>query len=235
MNYASVEDFVLRVGEVQAIELTDRDLLGEVNENLLEVALADSSSQIDGYLAARYTLPLATVPQNLVRLCCDLARYRLASMSGVVITDEIIERYKLSLKELQDISTGKVSLGLPLADEGADGQDNGVIFTNPKIGFLAVITQIEQALVERLQRGLGRLVSTVKSYGGELDDESLSTSRLPMCLVTFGGARIERMGTNARRHQSTANFVIIVAVNSLRSNLAARQGAWISVKLGLIS
>lgn len=87
-----------------------------------------------------------------------------------------------------------------------------------------MITRIEQALVERLQRGLGRLVSTVKSYGGELDDESLSTSRLPICLVTFGGARIERMGTNARRHQSTANFVIIVAVNSLRSNLAARQG-----------
>nr|WP_259370452.1 DUF1834 family protein [Rodentibacter pneumotropicus] len=70
---------------------------------------------------------------------------------------------------------------------------------------------------------MGRLVSTVKSYGGELDD-SLSTSRLPICLVTFGGSRIERMGTNARRHQSTANFVIIVAVNSLRSNLAARQG-----------
>ncbi|OOF46938.1 hypothetical protein BKK52_10530 [Rodentibacter trehalosifermentans] len=132
MNYASVDDFVLRVGEVQAIELTDRDLLGEVNENLLEVALADSSSQIDGYLAARYTLPLVTVPQNLVRLCCDLARYRLASMSGVKITDEIIERYKLSLKELQDISSGKVSLGLPLADEGADNQDSGVIFTNPK-------------------------------------------------------------------------------------------------------
>ncbi|OOF86713.1 hypothetical protein BKG93_02300 [Rodentibacter ratti] len=133
MNYASVDDFVLRVGEVQAIELTDRDLLGEVNENLLEIALADSSSQIDGYLAARYTLPLATVPQNLVRLCCDLARYRLASMSGVKITDEIIERYKLSLKELQDISSGKVSLGLPLADEeGSDSQDSGVIFTNPK-------------------------------------------------------------------------------------------------------
>ena len=87
-----------------------------------------------------------------------------------------------------------------------------------------MITQIENALVERLKRGLGRLVNTVKSYGGELDDESLGTSRLPMCLVTFGGARVERMGINAKRHQSTANFVIIVAVNSLRSNLAARQG-----------
>lgn len=133
MNYATAEDFVLRVGEVQAIELTDRDLIGQVNDNLLDVALSDSSSQIDGYLAARYTLPLATVPQNLVRLCCDLARYRLASMSHVTITDEIITRYKLSLKELEDISAGKISLGLPMAeDDGADGGDNGVIFTNPK-------------------------------------------------------------------------------------------------------
>lgn len=87
-----------------------------------------------------------------------------------------------------------------------------------------MITQIENALVDRLKQGLGRLVGTVKSYGGELDDESISTARLPICLVTFGGSRIERMGTNAKRHQSTANFVIIVAVNSLRSNLAARQG-----------
>ena len=87
-----------------------------------------------------------------------------------------------------------------------------------------MITKIEQALVERLQKGLGRLVNTVKSYGGELDDDSLSVSRLPICLVTFGGARIERMSTNARRHQSTANFVIILAVRSLRSNVAARQG-----------
>lgn len=134
MNYATAEDFVLRVGEVQAIELTDRDLQGDINEQVLDMALSDSSSQIDGYLAARYALPLATVPQNLVRLCCDLARFRLASMSQVAITDEIIARYKLSLKELEDISAGKISLGLPATvdDESDDKHDNGVIFTNPK-------------------------------------------------------------------------------------------------------
>ncbi len=98
MAYATVADFVLRVGELQAIELTDRDGVGEINEQVLELGLADSSSQMDGYLSARYALPLLSVPQNLVRLCCDLTRYRLASMSGVDITDEIIERYKLSLK-----------------------------------------------------------------------------------------------------------------------------------------
>ena len=74
-----------------------------------------------------------SVPQNLVRLCCDLARYRLASMSHVTITEEIITRYKLSLKELEDISVGKISLGLPPTENNdANEQDNGVIFTNPK-------------------------------------------------------------------------------------------------------
>ena len=97
--YATVKDFVLRIGEFQAIQLTDRDREGVVNESVLTIALSDSTSQIDGYLSARYRLPLPTIPQNLTRICCDLTRYRLASMSEVTITDEIITRYKLSLKE----------------------------------------------------------------------------------------------------------------------------------------
>lgn len=87
-----------------------------------------------------------------------------------------------------------------------------------------MITEIENALVERLTRGLGQLVNTVKSYGGELDDESLGTGRLPMVLVTFGGARIEPMTVRGNAFRTNAKFVVIVAVRSLRSNLAARQG-----------
>lgn len=45
MAYATVADFVLRVGELQAIELTDRDGVGEINEQVLELGLADSSSR----------------------------------------------------------------------------------------------------------------------------------------------------------------------------------------------
>ncbi|TRC35201.1 DUF1320 domain-containing protein, partial [Mannheimia haemolytica] len=69
--YALVDDFVLRIGEQESIELTDREMVGVVDEATLEVALADSSSQIDGYLSGRYRLPLKTVPQNLKRICCD--------------------------------------------------------------------------------------------------------------------------------------------------------------------
>lgn len=128
--YATVQDFVTRVGEKQAIELTDREFENAVNEAVLTVALSDSSSQIDGYLIGRYRLPLPSVPQNLTRLCCDLARYRLCSMTGVTITDEIIERYKLSLKELELIATGKIALGVVDDSASTDSVDNGVMFYN---------------------------------------------------------------------------------------------------------
>ncbi|HHE3677628.1 gp436 family protein [Pasteurella multocida] len=127
--YATINDFILRVGEFQVMELTDRENIGEVNQAVLTIALSDSSSQIDGYLVGRYKLPLKTIPQNLTRICCDLTRYRLASMSDVSITDEIIERYKLSLRELESIASGKVSLGIA-EDEQASTGENTVIFTN---------------------------------------------------------------------------------------------------------
>lgn len=116
--YATAQDFVLRVGELQALQLTDRNATGEIDYEVLAIALSDSSSQIDGYLSARYKLPLSQVPQNLTRICCDLTRYRLCSMSDVTITDEIIERYKLSIKELEALASGKISLGI--TDESDD-------------------------------------------------------------------------------------------------------------------
>ncbi|MGY6773609.1 gp436 family protein [Gallibacterium sp. ZY190522] len=130
MMYATADDFVLRIGEQQAIELTDRDRTGEINQQVLAVALTDSSSQIDGYLLGRYTLPLASIPDNLIRICCDIARYRLVSMSEVTTTDEIIERYKLSLKELEQIASGKISLGIESNDVQAE-DSVGVMFSNP--------------------------------------------------------------------------------------------------------
>ncbi|MCW9699720.1 gp436 family protein [Avibacterium sp. 20-129] len=129
--YAQVDDFVLRIGERESIELTDREMQGVVDEDLLQVALADSSSQIDGYLSGRYKLPLATVPHNLVRICCDLARYHLTSKSSVTMTEEVENRYKFCLKELENISKGVVSLSLDeeAAAESADGE-NTVQFFN---------------------------------------------------------------------------------------------------------
>lgn len=96
-----------------------------------------------------------------------------------------------------------------------------------------MISKIENALVERLRQGLGKLVNSVKSYAGELDDESIGVARLPAVLVTYGGSRIERKDTRAYRHKTTDNFVIIVAVRSLKSNQTARQGGVDSREIGV--
>lgn len=126
--YATPEQFIERVGELQAITLTDRERVGVVNEEVLTVALSDSSSQIDGYLA-RYSRPLSSIPQNLTRICCDLARYRLCTMGETTITDEVIARYKLSLAELAQIAKGDITLGIEVAS-GDVQADNSVMFSN---------------------------------------------------------------------------------------------------------
>lgn len=126
--YATPEQFIARIGEHQTMELTDRRMIGVVDEEVLLVALEDSSSQIEGYLA-RYRLPLSEIPRNLTRICCDLARYRLCSMSGVTITDEVIERYKISLAELKQIAKGEITLGIEAAVDD-DGAANSVRFSN---------------------------------------------------------------------------------------------------------
>ncbi|PJG83770.1 DUF1834 family protein [Caviibacterium pharyngocola] len=96
-----------------------------------------------------------------------------------------------------------------------------------------MITQIENALVERLQKGLGRLVTTVKSYNGELDDESIGTARFPLVLVSFGGSRISRKSISAKRYQSKATFVVLLVVSNLRNETARRQGGVDSREIGV--
>lgn len=130
--YANVQDFILRIGEKQAIELTDREQPFQhvVNETVLNQALADCSSEIDGYLAGRYRLPLKQVPLNLVRLCCDLARYRLCSMSEVTITDDVRERYENAIAELKLLAKGTTSLGIDQPPEDDDEGDTVVMFSN---------------------------------------------------------------------------------------------------------
>jgi len=52
-----------------------------------------------------------------------------------------------------------------------------------------VIALIEAAIVQRLRQGMGKLVTGVHSYGGELDDEGLYqvVQQLPAALVIFAG------------------------------------------------
>lgn len=109
MAYATPPDLVTRFGvdEMQQLSDIQTPRTGAVVPAVLEQFLADASAEIDGYLAARYPLPLATTPALLVVFACDIARYRLMSTRA---DDRVESAYKAAVSYLRDVAVGKIAL-----------------------------------------------------------------------------------------------------------------------------
>lgn len=140
MSYASQADMEARFGERELINLTDRTGQGAVDVSVLERALADASAEIDGFLAARYELPLSSTPVVLVRICADLARYYLHDDHA---PDQVVERRKAAVATLRSLSRGEVSLGMsdtgdtPATSDGAEMVSGGRIWDrNDSRGYI---------------------------------------------------------------------------------------------------
>ena len=101
MPYATRQDLEKRytVTEIAQLEQSGRDI---------DQALADADADIDSYLGVRYPLPLTVAtPERLVTAAADIARFRLY---GVSSEGEPLDRYKLQLAWLRDVSTGKADV-----------------------------------------------------------------------------------------------------------------------------
>ncbi|EQA14735.1 hypothetical protein HPS174_0422 [Glaesserella parasuis 174] len=98
-----------------------------------------------------------------------------------------------------------------------------------------MITKVEQALIERLRLGLGKMVYSVGSYSGEIDDSQLDVRRLPACLVSYAGSDFDARSVNARgkRYQATDTFVVLVMARSMRSAVAGRVGGVTQQEVGV--
>lgn len=130
--YADVADMVARFGDLEVIQISDRNADGEIDNDVVEVALADATAEIDAYLG-RFRQPFAEIPPILKRLCCDIARYRLVATSGVMITEEIRHRYKIDVLDLlKALARGDVQLGVDSTGEQVATSENGVVFVNRK-------------------------------------------------------------------------------------------------------
>lgn len=88
------------------------------------------------------------------------------------------------------------------------------------------ITQIELAVVARLKAGLGKMVTSVDTYGGEFDDDlSKVIRRFPGAWVTFGGVSKTRpTDTSKKKWLAEGLFVVMVGCRSVRSEAAGRHG-----------
>jgi len=113
MAYATESDLIERYGAAELLAVADRDGNGSADSGMMERALDDASAEIDVYLAGRYALPLAHVPTVLVRIACDIARYRLWADRA---SDEVRRRYEDALRLLERIASGEVVLMQPGPD-----------------------------------------------------------------------------------------------------------------------
>ncbi len=135
MGYATQQDMIDRFAQVELIQITDRNNTGSIDAAVLGQALADADAAVDGYLASRYTLPLATIPKSLTRVACDIARYYLYDNAA---TEEVRNRYADAVKLLTALARGDITLGPDPGETSAIGspQTSGPdrVFTQDTLG-----------------------------------------------------------------------------------------------------
>lgn len=109
MAYATQQDLVVRFGQRELVELTDRadPPTGEIDAAIVATALGEAAGVVDGHIARRYPLPLAGVPPILTDLACDIARYRLFEHR---VTEAVQARYDAALRTLGAIADGALRL-----------------------------------------------------------------------------------------------------------------------------
>lgn len=118
--YASHQDMIDRFGEQELIERTDRvePFTGAIVDPVLDVALADATEIVDGYVRSRYALPLpAPLPGILVPITCALVRRQLYEDEA---PEAVLDGHKLAMDQLRDITAGRIVLqvaGTPAAAE----------------------------------------------------------------------------------------------------------------------
>ena len=95
----------------------------------LQLAIADASAEIDGYLRARYKLPLASWGTDLTAICCRLAVYRVMMIRGFNAAragdEQIRLQYEDAVHTLGLISQGRVHPNIVDSSSTAQGEAPG--------------------------------------------------------------------------------------------------------------
>lgn len=124
MTYATQSGLIQRYGEQMLVALTDRADVptGTVDAAVVARALAESDALIDGYLAGRYSLPLAAIPPILTPIAEVIAIYTLHITEPEA---KVKADYEAAMKRLAEISKGVIQLkdatGIEPAAPGGTG------------------------------------------------------------------------------------------------------------------
>lgn len=120
MSYITTNDMIAAFGSEEIVAVTNLDDPSrvEINEAILERAIADAQSQVDAYLRSRYVTPIDPTPDVLKRITCDLTRGILDQNNP---REEVVRRWEAAIAFLKDVARGLANL----PGEGAAKADVG--------------------------------------------------------------------------------------------------------------
>ena len=107
MPYATLATLIARYGTAPLVMLSDRAEVptGEIDEAVVDRALADATATIDGYLATKYALPLTVTSPLLEDLCAKIAFWNL----HIAAPDEKVKLdYQEAIRQLREIAAGTI-------------------------------------------------------------------------------------------------------------------------------
>lgn len=135
--YASKLDILEIYGEEFLKDILPEDVSNDSDANIaIEKSIVNASAEIDGYLSARYELPLSSSPAVLKRPCIDITAYVLANRQSR-LTDTIETRYEQAIDFLKMIAKGQAGLGKdePRISTGTGSSVSGSAFSAQKRNF----------------------------------------------------------------------------------------------------
>ncbi len=128
MTYATLSDLLDRAGEPEIKQIADRDRDGTPDPDVVEAALIDADNAIDGYVFARYSRPLASIPPVLRTWAVSIARYVLHRNGA---PEHVAQDYKDAIAALKDVAAGRYALPGAAGETSPEAQTGRVVASHP--------------------------------------------------------------------------------------------------------
>ncbi|HGJ8963871.1 DUF1320 domain-containing protein [Pseudomonas plecoglossicida] len=115
MRYCNRTDIGNSIPELTLLQLSNDDPAAEQpNESVIEDGVRQAEELVDGYLRGRYVLPLDPVPTVLRDAVVYLTRHWLYQRRPEgIVPDAVKDSRKDTIKLLESIRDGVVTLGMP--------------------------------------------------------------------------------------------------------------------------
>jgi phage gp36-like protein len=123
MAYCAYADIKKNLPEETLVQLTDDEGVGTVNQVRISEAIAQADAEINSYLGTKYTVPFtAPIPDIVKQLSIKMSIYHLYSRRMEEIPKTRVDRYNNSLRILEKIAAGSISIGAATEPEGESDQ-----------------------------------------------------------------------------------------------------------------